>query len=356
KIVVPATPDTIFAIGSVTKTFAGLLAAREEELSNDPAFLDTSLSEHLNAEDGWSPEFLKYNKVRNVATHTSGLPSMPSQFMASFMRASVVDRFSSTMFSVRKAFRRIIKNVEQEQEVDVEGGDEAPVTPEHKDKEHQHLEEHDVGPENSDPDAIVSWVGIEEIKVMTHEAWPVPKTQQLEPAEEKMCEAPEEDRKATAAGEEPAVEKAGTEMRNVASTVISLNGEGATNDEKEREQAEKEKEQAAEAAKKQIWSYSNAGTAILCEILRKREEERTMKQTSEHDASNSAAASGQEPQEREQEPPQKKSSLAYSDLVKGVIFEPLGMSCSGLYVKEQEQALKEQLEDKQIADGVQDMG
>lgn len=69
--------DTIFQIGSVTKTLTTLLLA--EMVTRGEIGLDDPAQDHLP--DGWQmPRRGRAITLRDLATHQSGLPSMPSNF------------------------------------------------------------------------------------------------------------------------------------------------------------------------------------------------------------------------------------------------------------------------------------
>lgn len=76
----PITPDTQFELGSVTKVFTALLLAESERLGRvsrrDPA------SKYLLAADDPAQAALAKITLLSLATHTSGLPRLPTNFGA----------------------------------------------------------------------------------------------------------------------------------------------------------------------------------------------------------------------------------------------------------------------------------
>ncbi|MFE6050246.1 serine hydrolase domain-containing protein [Kitasatospora sp. NPDC056446] len=77
----PCTPDTVFELGSVSKTFTALLLA--ELAANGELALDNTLESRLPAD--WPP--LKARspepvRLLHLATHTSGLPRLPPGLLA----------------------------------------------------------------------------------------------------------------------------------------------------------------------------------------------------------------------------------------------------------------------------------
>ncbi|MER5349839.1 serine hydrolase domain-containing protein [Kitasatospora sp. NPDC002551] len=82
----PCTPDTVFELGSITKTFTALLladlAARGELALDDP------VERHLPV--GWQPAEVRRGgpiRLLHLATHTSGLPRLPPGLIASAVAA-----------------------------------------------------------------------------------------------------------------------------------------------------------------------------------------------------------------------------------------------------------------------------
>jgi CubicO group peptidase (beta-lactamase class C family) len=76
----PITPDTEFEIGSVTKVFTALLLAESERLGK-VSRLDPAAKYLLPADDPAQPALAKITLL-SLATHTSGLPRMPTNFGA----------------------------------------------------------------------------------------------------------------------------------------------------------------------------------------------------------------------------------------------------------------------------------
>ncbi|MFB7471898.1 serine hydrolase domain-containing protein [Kitasatospora sp. NPDC056184] len=82
----PCTPDTVFELGSITKTFTALLladlAARGELALDDP------VERHLPAD--WRPADVRHGgpiRLLHLATHTSGLPRLPPGLLTSAVAA-----------------------------------------------------------------------------------------------------------------------------------------------------------------------------------------------------------------------------------------------------------------------------
>ena len=69
---------TIFEIGSITKVFTALIAARMEE--HELLSLDDPVQQHLPAQIKVPTKDGQTITLRHLATHTSGLPRMPDNF------------------------------------------------------------------------------------------------------------------------------------------------------------------------------------------------------------------------------------------------------------------------------------
>ncbi|GAA1391533.1 hypothetical protein GCM10009639_21520 [Kitasatospora putterlickiae] len=77
----PCTPDTVFELGSITKTFTALLLA--ELAARGELALDDPVERHLP--DGWRPADVRRGgpvRLLHLATHTSGLPRLPPGLLA----------------------------------------------------------------------------------------------------------------------------------------------------------------------------------------------------------------------------------------------------------------------------------
>ena len=81
----PPDADTVFEIGSITKTFTGILLA--QRIENGELKLDDHVADLLP--EGWSlPESAREITLRHCTTHTSGFPRLP----ANLLSFSVVSR------------------------------------------------------------------------------------------------------------------------------------------------------------------------------------------------------------------------------------------------------------------------
>ncbi|MFI9326867.1 serine hydrolase domain-containing protein [Kitasatospora sp. NPDC052868] len=77
----PCTPDTVFELGSVTKTFTALLLAAL--VARGELALDDPVERHLP--DSWHPATVRHGgpiRLLHLATHTSGLPRLPPGLLA----------------------------------------------------------------------------------------------------------------------------------------------------------------------------------------------------------------------------------------------------------------------------------
>ncbi|MFE7190994.1 serine hydrolase domain-containing protein [Kitasatospora sp. NPDC057541] len=82
----PCTPDTVFELGSITKTFTALLLA--ELAAGGELALDDPVERHLPAD--WRPADVRHGgpiRLLHLATHTSGLPRLPPGLMTSAVAA-----------------------------------------------------------------------------------------------------------------------------------------------------------------------------------------------------------------------------------------------------------------------------
>ncbi|MFE2110131.1 serine hydrolase domain-containing protein [Kitasatospora sp. NPDC059463] len=82
----PCTPDTVFELGSISKTFTALLLA--ELAARGDVALDDPVERHLPA--GWRPPEVRRGgpiRLLHLATHTSGLPRLPPGLVASAVAA-----------------------------------------------------------------------------------------------------------------------------------------------------------------------------------------------------------------------------------------------------------------------------
>lgn len=75
----PPTNDTVYEIGSITKAFTGIVLA--DMVLNNEITLETTIGELLPGND-FSPEARRIT-VGQIATHSSGLPRLPANLMAS---------------------------------------------------------------------------------------------------------------------------------------------------------------------------------------------------------------------------------------------------------------------------------
>ncbi|MEU6233986.1 serine hydrolase domain-containing protein [Kitasatospora sp. NPDC047058] len=89
----PCTPDTVFELGSLTKTFTGLLlatmAARGELALDDP------VEQHLPRH--WQPATVRSGtpvRLLHLATHTSGLPRLPPGLLATALPTFLSNPYS----------------------------------------------------------------------------------------------------------------------------------------------------------------------------------------------------------------------------------------------------------------------
>ncbi|WP_327682748.1 serine hydrolase domain-containing protein [Kitasatospora sp. NBC_00458] len=82
----PCTPDTVFELGSVTKTYTALLLAVMAERGE--LALDDPLERHLPPD--WQPPDVRHGgpvRLLHLATHTSGLPRLPPGLLATALPA-----------------------------------------------------------------------------------------------------------------------------------------------------------------------------------------------------------------------------------------------------------------------------
>ena len=73
-------PDTLFEIGSITKVFTGILLA--DAVNNGKAALEDPISKYLPADLLAQDSPLQPTTLLDLATHTSGLPRLPSNLEA----------------------------------------------------------------------------------------------------------------------------------------------------------------------------------------------------------------------------------------------------------------------------------
>jgi len=93
----PPTPDTVYEIGSITKTFTALLLA-DEALRGEVA-LDDPLSKHLPAEVTVPVKDDRPITLADLSTHTSGLPRLPANLKPTNPRDPYADYTADLMYA-----------------------------------------------------------------------------------------------------------------------------------------------------------------------------------------------------------------------------------------------------------------